>query len=68
MMFSGRTPHALLIEDDPLDAQIEQITLEQAGFVVVSARSLLEGETCAMQMLSLDAKAMPASAKPLSGT
>lgn len=59
MTTSSTSPQALLIEDDPLDAEIERITLEQAGFTVISALSLIEGETCAMALLSPSTEATP---------
>ncbi|MDQ3706081.1 MAG: hypothetical protein M3437_12795 [Chloroflexota bacterium] len=59
MTASNSFPHALVIEDDPLDAEIERITLEQAGFTVISAGSLIEGETCAMALLSPSAESTP---------
>ena len=60
MVASSISPHALLIEDDPLDAEIERITLEQAGFtVIISAQSLVEGETCAMALLHPSAEVTP---------
>jgi CheY-like chemotaxis protein len=59
MAASSFSPHALLIEDDPLDSEIERITLEQAGFTVISAQSLVEGETCAMTLLGPSAESTP---------
>lgn len=44
-------PHLLLVEDNPLDAQIAQIKLQAVGFEITLASSLLEAETCAMQLL-----------------
>lgn len=52
-------PRAFLIEDDPLDAEIERLTLSQAGFDVVQAGSIIEGETQVMTLLDLHMPVIP---------
>lgn len=44
---------AILIEDDLLDAQVEQITLKQVGFQVIHAPSILDGERQSMTLLDI---------------
>jgi len=48
-------PQLLLIEDNPLDAQLARILLKGVGFQVTHASSVLEGETCAVAMLAAEA-------------
>lgn len=52
-------PHLLLVEDNPLDAQIAQIKLQAVGFEITLATSVLEAETCAMQLLDPAASSGP---------
>ncbi|MEM8529792.1 MAG: response regulator [Chloroflexota bacterium] len=50
---------AILIEDDLLDAQVEEITLKQVGFQVIHAASLLDGETHSMTLLDRTRTPLP---------
>lgn len=52
-------PQAILIEDDLLDAEMERFTLEQAGFDVVHAQSLLNGETYITRLLDIHTPYIP---------
>lgn len=52
-------PRAILIEDDPLDAEIERLTLSRVGFDVAQAGSIIDGETQIMTLLSLETTAVP---------
>lgn len=52
-------PRAIVIEDDLLDAEIERLTLSQAGFDVVPVDTLIEGETQVMALLNTALPVIP---------